>query len=142
MGEAAEVMRRKIAAINAQDAKEALAAFSPDSFKEVPGTTLQGADQIVAYFSVLWEAFPDGRIDVTHVVEEGSVVAIRGRSSGTHLGTLRTPGGDIPPTGRRIDFSISDLYEVAGGVIVASYLHFDRLELLEQLGVVPAPTPA
>ena len=68
MGEAAEVMRRKIAAINAHNAKETLAVFSSDSFKEVPGTSLQGADQIVAYFSVLWDAFPDGHIDVTHVV--------------------------------------------------------------------------
>jgi predicted ester cyclase len=135
-------MRRKIAALNSHDTKETLAVFSPDSFKEVSGASLRGADQVVAYFSIFWEAFPDVHIDVTHVVEEGSVVAIRGRSSGTHLGNLRTPDGDIPATGRRIDLSISDLYEVAGGVIVASYLHFDRLELLEQIGVAPAPTPA
>jgi predicted ester cyclase len=142
MGEAAEVMRRKIAALNAHDAKETLAVFSPNSFKEFPGASLRGPDQVVAYFSIFWEAFPDVDFDVTDVVEEGSVVAIRGRSSSPHLGTLRTPGGDIPPTGRRIDLSISDLYEVAGGVMVASCLHFDRLELLEQIAVAPAPTPA
>lgn len=142
MGEAAVVMRRKIAAFNAQDAQETLAVFSHDCSKEVPGAILRGSDQVVAYFSIFWEAFPDVHTEVTQTVEEGSVVAIQGRTTGTHTGTLHTRGGDIPATEQRIDLAFSDVYEVHGGVIVATKLHFDRLTLLEQLGVVPAPVPA
>jgi predicted ester cyclase len=85
---------------------------------------------------------PDLSLTVTSVVEEGSVVAIQGRATGTHRGTLRTPPGDIPPSGRAIDFTFAEDYEVRGGLIVSAHLHFDRLELLEQLGVTPAPVPA
>jgi predicted ester cyclase len=139
MGEATDVMRRKIAAFNAHDAQETLAVFSPDCEVEAPGASLRGADQVVSYFSVFWEAFPDIELTVTRAVEEGSMVGIYGRSAGTHRGTLHAPGGDIPPTGRQIDLPFSDFYEVQGGRIVASHLNFDQLRLLEQLGVTPAP---
>jgi predicted ester cyclase len=142
MGEATEVMRKKMAAFNAHDMSELLSHFSSAARKEVPGAVLQGHDQIAAFFSVFWEAFPDLEVTVTSVVEEGSVVAIQARCHGTHLGTLATPGGDIPPTGRHIDLPFSDDYHVKGGLIVSGHLHFDRLSLLEQLGVVPAPVPA
>jgi predicted ester cyclase len=142
MGEATDVMRRKIAAFNAHDMGEMLSHFSPETVKEVPGALLRGRDQLAAFFSVFWEAFPDIEVTVTSVVEEGSVVAIQARSRGTHLGTFRTPGGDIPPTGRHIDLPLSDDYKVEGGLIVSGHLHFDRLTLLEQIGVVPAPVPA
>ena len=143
MGKATDVMHSKIAAFNAQDANEVMRLYSHDTVLEVPGApVLRGRDQVLAYFSGLWEAFPDVKLTVTRVVEEGSVVVIRGRAEGTHQGTLRTPAGDIPPTGRGMELAFSDHYEVQGGVVVSNDLHFDRLALLEQLGVAPAPAPS
>jgi len=55
---------------------------------------------------------------------------------------LHTPGGDIPPTGKRMNFPYLERFEVEGGLIVSGNLIFDRVELLEQLGVMPAPAPA
>jgi predicted ester cyclase len=97
---------------------------------------------VIGFCSVFWEAFPDIELTITRVVEEGTSVAIQGRAQGTHKGTLHTPGGDIPPTDRPVNLTFSQDFEVQGGVIVAVRHHFDRLELLEQLGVMPAPAPA
>ena len=142
MGEPTEVMRRKFAALNARDASEMVSYYSPEIEKEVPGGILRGPDQVLAFVSAFWEAFPDLHITVTSAVEEGPVVAIRARITGTHSGTFHTPAGDLPATGRSVDMTFSDDYELRGGVIVASHLHLDRLSLLEQLGAVPAPTSA
>jgi predicted ester cyclase len=142
MGNAADVMRKKFVALNAQDAKELMSCFSPEVEREIPGALLHGHDQVTAFISVFWEAFPDLHFVVTSVVEEGPVVAIRATMTGTHLGVFRTPAGDLPPTGRSINLTIADDYEVQGGLIVSAHLHLDRLELLEQLGALPAPTPA
>lgn len=141
MGKAADVMHRKMAAFNAQDSKEILALLSPDVEWATPGVLLRGPDQALAFFSAFWEAFPDIGLTATRVVEEGSAVVMQGRAEGTHRGTLRTPGGDIPPTGRRVELTYFEDFEVQGGVIASARLHFDRLELLEQLGVAPAPAP-
>jgi hypothetical protein len=62
--------------------------------------------------------------------------------NGTHLGTLRSPAGDIPATGRVLDLPFCDHYEIQSGVIVSTHLYFDRLTLLEQLGVAPVPASA
>jgi predicted ester cyclase len=97
---------------------------------------------VIGFCSVFWEAFPDIELTITRVVEEGTSVAIQGRAQGTHKGTLHTPGGDIPPTDRPVNLTFSQDFEVQGDVIVAVRHHFDRLELLEQLGVMPAPAPA
>jgi predicted ester cyclase len=142
MGQATDVMRKKFAALNAQDADRMGRCFSPQAEKEVPGGRLQGRDQIVGFVAAFWEAFPNLELSVTSAVEEGSVVAIRGTMAGTHSGTLRTPGGDIPPTGRDVDLTFSDDYEVVDGLIVSSHLQLDRLALLEQLGMIPAPVSA
>ena len=116
--------------------------FSPSVEMEVPGTMLRGPDQVAGFFGALWEAFPDFQVTMPTQVEQGPFVAVQFRVTGTHLGTLRTPGGDIPPTGRHINLPCSDFFEVQGGLIVSVKLHFDRLTLLEQLGVAPVPAHA
>jgi predicted ester cyclase len=142
MGYAADALRRELAAASAQDAEELLACWSRDCVKEVPGAQLRGAEQVLAWDKALWEAFPDFHVVPTRIVEEGPWVGFHGRVTGTHEGVLRTPGGDIPPTGRQVDVTIGGDCEVQAGQIVSMRLHFDRLELLEQLGVAPAAMPA
>lgn len=142
MGKAADVMVRELTAVNERDTKTITASFSPECIKLVPGARLQGGEQVAAWCSALFEAFPDLRITVTGVVEEAPFATVSGTVTGTHLGTLRTPGGDIPPTGRPAEFAFSETAEVRDGAMVSVRLYFDRLELLEQLGVIPAPANA
>jgi predicted ester cyclase len=142
MGEAADVMRRELKAVNDRDTATIVASFSPECLKLVPGAQLRGGDQVATWCSALWEAFPDFHITVTGVVEEGTTATVSGIVTGTHLGTLRTPGGDIPPTGRHAELPFSETAEVRDGVMISARLYFDRLELLEQLGVIPSPAAA
>lgn len=142
MGEKTDIIRRKFAAMNAKDAESMTSVYGPDVEKEVPGGLLHGPDQILAFVSAFWEAFPDLEVTVTSAVEEGSVVAIRATVTGTHLGVFHTPAGDLPPTGRSVSLNFSDDYTFDNGLVVSTHLYLDRLALLEQLGALPAPTPA
>lgn len=142
MGQAADVVREKIAAFNAQDAERIRALMSPDIEWAIPGGLLRGPDEALIFFAALWEAFPDLHLTITRLAEHGSTAILQGRDVATHQGTFHTPGGDIAPTGARVDLTFSECYEVEDGVIVSARLIFDRLELLEQLGVTPAPAAA
>jgi predicted ester cyclase len=62
---------------------------------------------------VYWEAFPDARLEVARSIEEGSLAAVEGTMSGTHSGVLRTPEGEIPPTGRRVEIRWMAIYGLA-----------------------------
>ena len=142
MGEPKDVVHKKNAAFNAHDVDQTMRYFSSDVEMETPIGHLKGREQVGAFFSAFWEAFPDLEVNAIHQTEEGSSLVVRGKVTGTHLGTLRTPGGEIPSTSRYIDLPISDHFEVRGGLIVGVHLYFDRLALLEQLGVAPAPAHA
>jgi predicted ester cyclase len=112
MGQARDVVVGKFAALNAKDEDKMVGYFSPQAEKQIPGGTLSGSDQIAAFVSAFWAAFPDIELALVEVVEQGSKVSVRGAMVGTHAGTLHTPAGDIPATGQRIDLAFSDSYEV------------------------------
>ncbi|MGH2688954.1 MAG: ester cyclase [Actinomycetota bacterium] len=139
MSESAEVVGRKVEAFNAQDAEGLRAVYSVDCTEEVPGMTLRGIEEVVAYFSVFWEAFPDLRFTARTVVEQGPSVAVLGHCRGVHRGTLRLPGGDVAPTERVLDLAVSTFFEVDHGRIVSAHLTLDQVTMLGQLGLLPAP---
>jgi hypothetical protein len=70
-------------------------------------------------------------------------VALRVRLTGTHSGTLPTPDGEVPATGRRVDLEAAGLGTLAGEGRVREWRwYYDRLAFLEQLGLVPQPAVA
>ena len=142
MGQAADVVHAKFTAFNAQDAEEIRALLDPDVEWAAPGGLCRGPDQVIGLFSAFWEAFPDIKISYTRLVEDGSTVITDARAEGTHEGTLCTPGGDIPATGKRVNLPYLERFEIEGNLIVSGNLIFDRVELLEQLGAMPVPAPA
>ena len=65
-------------------------------------------------------------------VEEGTF-------SGTHRRVLRTPTGDVPPTGRAVRVPYLQVLRFRDGKHTSFNLMFDRLLMLEQLGLVSHP---
>jgi predicted ester cyclase len=142
MTEARELAERDIRAFNEQDMEAKLAISSPDLVFVVPGATMRGVDEASGFARALWEAFPDGHITAREGVVDGTRAAVEGTFSATHVGTLRTPGGEIAATGTRVELPCVIFYEVDGGRIASKHFYFDRLELLTQIGAIPAPAPA
>ncbi len=136
---AQELAERDIRAYNEQDLEAKLAISSPDLEFVVPGATMRGPDEASAFARALWEAFPDGRITTTKRASNGSCVAVEATFTGTHEGTLHTPSGEFPASGRHFHLQCVVVYEVASEQIISKHFYFDRLELLTQIGAIPAP---
>lgn len=78
-------------------------------------------------------AFPDLEMAVEFTVAEDDMVATGIRIAGTHEGDLR----GIDPTGERVDVSGIMAHRFEDGVIVESWIDWDSLTLLQQIGAVP-----
>jgi predicted ester cyclase len=130
-----QVVEHHVAAFNAHD-PEAF-PWTEDVEWEAPGAQLQGREQALGFIGAFWEAFPDAQVQVTRLIGEGSLLAGEGKFTGTHDGIMRTPDGEIPPTGRRVEFRWMAMYEVRGDQFAAEHLYFDQAELMAQLGVTP-----
>jgi predicted ester cyclase len=59
--------------------------------------------------------------------------------SGSHNGVLHGPMGDIPPTGRPVGIAYVQVLRFQDGKHISFNLMYDRLSMLEQLGLIPAP---
>ncbi len=86
-------------------------------------------------FTMLHTAFPDLRTTIHDQVAEGDKVTTRKTFNATHRGELM----GIRPTGKRVAIQVMDIVQVADGKIVEHWGGMDRLGLMVQLGVVPAP---
>jgi predicted ester cyclase len=140
MSDPKQVYERHVAAFNAKDPDAD--PWSADAEFVAPGARLRGRDDVLGFLQVFWEAFPDAHNEVVRVIAEGPIVAAEGTFAGTHTGTLRTPQGDVPPTGRRVEMRWSVACEARGDELASEHLYFDQLDLLSQLGLAPAaPEP-
>jgi ketosteroid isomerase-like protein len=64
------------------------------------------------------EGFTDGKAEVTNVVDGGDTVIVEYTGSGLNDRPLPTPQGVVPPSGRRIEAAIVDVWEFEDGKIV------------------------
>jgi uncharacterized protein (TIGR02246 family) len=141
---ARHVLERNITALNARDMEAYLANQRPDIEFLLPGgATLHGREQVRHYTEAMWEAFPDGTLTFGDQVLADDVAATEVVFTGTHTGPMPTPGGSIPPTGRRVTLRSASILRIEDGLIASEHVYVDQLEMMAQLGLMPAaPGPA
>jgi ketosteroid isomerase-like protein len=99
----------------------------------------EGKAACAAFFGGWFTAFPDAHVDVHEVHILDDVAIEEGTFSGTHDGVLHGPTGDLEPTGRSVSLGYVQVLRFRDGKHVSFNLTFDRLLMLEQLGLIPAP---
>ena len=134
-----EAFERGTLTFNAHDIDGFAEVLADDVVFDAPGRVCgKGKAACVDFYGGWLKAFPDGRVDVRAVHFVGDVAVEEGTFIGTHDGVLRGPGGDVPPTGRAVRVDYIQVLRFRDGKHVSFNLMFDRLSLLEQLGLNPA----
>src|SRR5690606_20771032 len=90
----------------------------------------EGVKPIVA---AMRRAFPDLHYTIDRMVVGDDAVAVRVTLTGTHVGDFF----GIPPTGKPLKVTRTNIEQFRDGKIVAHWRTTDELSLLRQLGVVP-----
>ncbi len=140
---AREAFEKGTETYNAHDLDGFAEVLADDVVFEAPGGMRgEGKAACVEFFGSWLGAFPDAHVEVhgLHLVDD--VAVEEGTFTGTHNGVLHGPMGDVPPTGRSVRVDYIQVLRFRDGKHVSFNLMFDRLEMLEQLGLIPAPAPA
>jgi steroid delta-isomerase-like uncharacterized protein len=103
------------------------------------GRRLDDIDEVIAVFRAWRTALPDVRGTLERMIIDGGTVAMEFVWRGTHTGTLVTPTGDLPPTGRPVQVRATMWQEWRDGRLVSERHHLDVLSLLAQVGAIPVP---
>jgi steroid delta-isomerase-like uncharacterized protein len=94
-----------------------------------------GVEAAVQHQQTLFESFPDMEYVIEDILAEDDMIASRWRVTGTHEREFE----GIPPSGEELDVPASGISRVEAGKIAESWLNYDRLGMLQQLGVVEPP---
>jgi steroid delta-isomerase-like uncharacterized protein len=136
----AATTRRLYDLINAGDI-DGFGALLADDFvdhEELPGLA-PTKDGVVAFFRMYVAAFPDLRMVPEDVIASGDKVVARVRATGTHKGAFL----GLSPTGRRVDVQLVDIMRFGDdGLAREHWGVFDQLAMMQQLGAIPAGSPA
>ena len=128
---------------NAHDIDGFTSVLADDvSYRAPGGISGQGKTACAQFFAGWFGAFPDAHVEVHALHIAGDVAVEEGTFTGTHHGVLRSPAGDIPPTGRPVAVDYVHVLHYRDGKHVSFSLSYDRLQMIEQLGLIPAPAPA
>jgi len=136
-----EAFEKGTETFNAHDIDGFADVLADDVVFSAPGGMSGGGKQACAGFFGGWlGAFPDARVEIHGLHIAGDVAVEEGTFTRTHNGVLRSPAGDVPPTGRTVTMDYIQVLRFRDGKHVSFNLMYDRLLLLEQLGLIPAPT--
>jgi steroid delta-isomerase-like uncharacterized protein len=143
MSETADLAREHIRAFNDRDWSVASRIFSPDLTTTEPAAgTIHGIEPFLEHAKGFVTGFPDARIELVAVVDDGERVSTEGVFVGTNTGPLVTPQGELPPTGRALRLPYLDIWTSEAGRITAHSVYYDQMGMAAQLGLLPEPTSA
>ncbi len=135
MPSASDVVLKHVDAVNAGDSDAD--PWAADAEISAPGAQVSGRDNVIGFLSVFFEAFPDLRLEIKQLLTDGAAAAAEGILTGTHDGVLRTPNGDVAPTGRAVSLRWAAVYVTEGDTLKSEHLFFDQMDFLGQLGLLP-----
>lgn len=136
----AAVARAVTAGMVDGDVEAALRAYAPDRsyhapiMDQAPPGTPPAAGMGEA-MRMTRAAFPDLAYTVDALIAEGDLVAVLYHWTGTNTG----PPAGMPPTGRPVRATGAIVCRLADGRIVEQWDVDDRLDVLQQLGLLSAP---
>lgn len=116
--------------------------LAPACIAHFPGIPPLDREQVKGMIGAFYSAFPDLRHEVVDHVESVETIALELRVTGTHSGPMRTPAGEIPPTGKKVLWESVDFIKIEGGKIRSWHVYQDQVAFLTQLGLMPEPAQA
>lgn len=131
-----QVMTNFVTFINSASESLAKELIAPDAVFHVPGRLqpLTGPEGYLDVIGMMRTGFPDIQWTLDEMVAENDRVAARFTMRGTHQG----PFLGVPATGKTIIAQAVNFYRFSEGKIVEERGQPDLLNLLQQIGGIPA----
>lgn len=109
--------------------------YCDDTKRSDPNTPqpVHGTRPIGDYIAQVRTGFPDFKINIEQQIGEGDQVVSEWTCTGTHNGLFQ----GVPATGRSVTVHGMTLNRIQNNRIVEERVYYDRLGLLQQLGVAP-----
>jgi uncharacterized protein (TIGR02246 family) len=111
--------------------------YAEDAVLSGPGEIIRGRKAIQEHMESMFKAFPDFKIEFLTVIPSGNHIAFEQIVRGTNTGAIISPEGEIPPTGKKVEFKAVWIGRIsASGLIEEDRSYYDTLDFMRQLGLM------
>lgn len=86
-------------------------------YKDRMLTQVRKVEDAIEILKTTHQAFPDIKVIISELIEEGDKVVFRGQFTGTHLGEF----AGIAATGAKVDFEALEIFRLENGKIAESW---------------------
>jgi len=100
-----------------------------------------GLDSLKNQYRNTHTAIPDVKFSLDEMYVKGDKAAWVFTMSGTITGPVRTPFGDLPPTGKTFRLSGVAIDRIVEGKVVEEWVYFNLLDILQPMGFTLTPPP-
>ena len=101
-----------------------------------PELVIESLDAFKEFIRNDRKSIPDQKLKMKMLIAEGDLVAFWGTYTGTHTGQM----GPFPPTGKSAELDFSGVHRLENGKVVETWVTWDNVTILSQLGLFP-PKP-
>jgi steroid delta-isomerase-like uncharacterized protein len=136
----AALARELYQAFNERRLDDVLALANEDiELTVVPfGWNFHGHEGFRDFMTGFISGFSDVKIaEITNQVASEDAVVTEFIARGTHDGTLASPAGEIPATGRTVEYPVVEVWTLRDGKVASLRNYFDSTTVLAQLGLLP-----
>ena len=132
--------KEAVEAFNKADWDRSTALLGGGIYNEV-GTRrqLRGAAEILPALQGWRKAMPDVKGTVTNAFASGNMAVLEVTWEGTQTGPMDSPGGTLPPSGKRQTTPAAWIFEFDGDKIKESRQYFDMMSFMQQICAMPQP---
>ncbi len=131
-----EIVRRFFEAFEANDQATLNQVTAPDLVAHLPGAPgPQNREGMLHGISAFSKAFSDRNLTIHDLIAEGDRVSARTSMTATHTGDYFGQAA----TGKHIVIKALTIEHIQDDMIVERWFNYDRMDLMQQLGLVPPP---
>lgn len=135
-----EIVRKAHASLAAGDLEGFKSAISPDYTRHCqampPGLQeIHGTEQFFGFIEDFIKAVPEYTDSLSNMIADGDRVAYISTMKGTQTG----PMGEFPATGKTFTLVNIIMQRLEDGKIVETWVSWDNVAFLSQLGLMPEP---
>lgn len=102
-----------------------------------PNLKIESLDAFKEFLKMDRQSIPDQKLNVKMLVAEGNLVAFWATYSGTQTGQM----GPFPPAGKTAELDFAGVHRIENGKIAETWVTWDNIAILTQLGHFPPPVP-
>lgn len=83
--------------------------------------------------------FPDFNVTIEEIFVAADKIISKATVTGTNTGPLKTPMGEMPPTGKKMQFRAVNIIQIVDGKITEEWIYYNQAPVLLQLGYTLMP---